>query len=821
MATAEDLLKATDEILSDGARRGMMHNAAEDHRLDGRTILVGGRRLVHFGSCSYLGLDQHPVLVAGVVDAVRRFGTQFSSSRAYLSAPDYALAEELLGTVFGRPALITSSTSLGHLSAMPALISSRDALVLDHQVHSSVHTAAKVVQAQGSAVTLIPHSDLTVLHRRVAELSRIHRRVWYAADGLYSMFADYAPVDALNELVARHEQLWLYIDDAHAVSWHGRNGRGYALERLSPLAASRSIVVGSLNKSFAAAGGVVTFPDAESRRRVFTVGGPMVFSGPVQPPMLGAILASARLHLTGEVLDRQEYLRGLIQLFNSRAEREALPLVSPSEAPIRCVGAGIPAIAYDVTGRLRDAGYFVDTAVFPGVPAKLCGARIALTASHTPEDVIGLVEALAEALPRALAAGGSSAGQLQRAFARQLRGRPVRLRHIAPDAVAALRLERHGSIGTVGAAEWDRLFAGRGSFLSSGLRALERTFAGTHEPEHSWDFHYWIVRDARDVPIAATFFTTALWKDDMLATAAVSAEVERSRAADPYHLTSTTVAMGSLLTEGNHLYLDRTRDWRAALRLILAAAREEEDRAGGSAVLLRDLPHGDEELHEVLTAEGFLRIPIYPTWVRELDFGTDAEFLAQLSKKHRYHQRTKVLGTQQHFEVAAIPGGGTAAAALTAAERDELYALYRNVHARNLDLNVFPLPRRLLDAVLDQPGWELTVLRLPELGERPVAFTLQHLGPGYVQPVLVGLDYRHVSSHHTYQQLLWQSIRTAQRHGAARVLFGMSADLQKSRFGAKPQRRWVYVQPTDVYHSDVLTNLSQRVAVAPGPLWRD
>src|SRR6185436_3208218 len=132
---------------------------------------------------------------------------------------------------------------------------------------------------------------------------------------------------------------------------------------------------------------------------------------------------------------------------------------------------------------------------------------------------------------------------------------------------APLRLERHTRMSTVDSEEWDEMFAGRGAFSSTGLRAIEEAFTAPGEPEHSWRFHYWIVRDGRGAPVAATFFTTALWKDDMLSAPEVSAEVERRRHDDPYYLTSTMVAMGSLVTEGDHLYLDRAADWRAALRL--------------------------------------------------------------------------------------------------------------------------------------------------------------------------------------------------------------------------------------------------------------
>jgi 7-keto-8-aminopelargonate synthetase-like enzyme len=821
MAKADELLQAFDEVISDGVRRGMLHNVAQDDRLDGRMVTLDGRRVVNFGSCSYLGLEMHPALRAGVIDAVERFGTQFSSSRAYLSAPGYAEAEAELADLFERPAILTPSTTMGHVATMPTVIGSDDVLLLDHQVHHSVQTAAKLAQAQGTRVELVPHNDLRTVRRRIEELRRDHRRIWYALDGLYSMYADFAPFEELNALVEEHEQLWLYVDDAHAFSWTGRHGRGRALEALNAPALARSIVAGSLNKSFAAAGGAITFPDAEMRRRVFTVGGPLIFSGPVQPPMLGAVLASLRLHRTPEVAARQERLLDVIQLFNRLAAERALPVVSLSDAPIRCVGAGRPQVAYNLTGRLRDAGYFVDTATFPAVAAKRSGARIALTAHHTDEDIAGLVDALADALPRALADEGDSPETLRRAFHRQLAGRPVFAPAAAPALAAVpepLVLEHHTTIAAIGRGEWDAMLGGRGAFDWQGLHAMEDTFANVRDlhPEHRWRFHYWLVRDpaAGGRPIAATFFTTALWKDDMLAAAHVSAEIERRRAEDPQYLTSTMVAMGSLLTEGDHLYLDRGRDWRSALRLILAAARAEEDIAGAAGVVLRDLPDGDVELHDVLLGEGFARVPVFDTWTRPVDFADDEEFLAGLPKKARYHQRVNVLAWEDRYDVRHYAGGGAEARELSEQDRDHLYRLYRNVHARNLELNVFPLPRRVLDAMLARPGWELVTLSLREAPhEGPVAFAMQHVGSDHVQPLFVGLDYRFVTTHRSYQQTLWQAVRSAQHHGVGRVLYGMSADLQKARFGARRERRWVYLQSTDGYQLDVVHQLTEQLAM--------
>jgi hypothetical protein len=143
-----------------------------------------------------------------------------------------------------------------------------------------------------------------------------------------------------------------------------------------------------------------------------------------------------------------------------------------------------------------------------------------------------------------------------------------------------------------------------------------------------------------------------------------------------------------------------------------------------------------------------------------------------------------------------------------------LYRLYLDVHGRGLDLNVFPLPRRMIDAVLASPGWEILVLQRPGETDAPVAFAVQHAGGSALTPLFAGLDYDFVASHHSYQQLLLQVLRRAKALGMERVLYGMSADLHKVRFGARRQKRWAYVQPTETYNSDVLAHLAEQVPAA-------
>lgn len=419
---------ATLEAGERGDALGVFHATAEDEALDGRIVTVEGRAMINFGSCGYTGLEVHPELTGAVVDAVRRYGTQLSSSRSYLSAPDYPEAEATLSRMFGRPATITGSTSMANMAVATTLTTPDDIMLVDAQAHRSLQTAVLVAQSQGTGMRMVPHNNTAVLRRWLAELSGRHRRVWYCADGLYSMFGDFAPIDELDRIAAEYPNLWLLIDDAHSVSWLGRNGRGSVLDRLSPGTLARTITTGSLNKAFGAAGGVMTFPDEATRQEVFTLSWPTIFSGPLQPPMLAAVLASARLHLTDEITARQAHLLRSIRLFNLAAARHGLPLVTPDETPLRYVAAGGSGPALGLASRLQKAGFLVNPAIYPAVPAQRSGIRIALTVHQTDQDIAALAEAIATLLPQALAEDNATAADLTRGFRREFAGREITLR---------------------------------------------------------------------------------------------------------------------------------------------------------------------------------------------------------------------------------------------------------------------------------------------------------------------------------------------------------------------------------------------------------
>src|SRR5690606_10323776 len=155
----------------------------------------------------------------------------------------------------------------------------------------------------------------------------------------------------------------------------------------------------------------------------------------------------------------------------------------------------------------------------------------------------------------------------------------------------------------------------KGTFDWQGMRFLEEVFSNNPQPEDNWDFHYFLVWD-EDKLLLATFFTTALWKEDMLAPAYVSKKVEALRQNDPYYLTSKVISMGALTTEGEHLFLDRTSEkWKEALLTTMNAVVVEQEKAKASMVVLRDFPEGDEELKEFMISQGFIKVTMPVTCI--------------------------------------------------------------------------------------------------------------------------------------------------------------------------------------------------------------
>ncbi|MEN8161336.1 MAG: aminotransferase class I/II-fold pyridoxal phosphate-dependent enzyme [Myxococcota bacterium] len=799
MPSPSDLRDVCDVVGGLARELGIGLLQAEDERLDGRQVQIDGRALLSFCSCSYLGLELDPRLIEGAVDAVRRYGTQFSVSRAFLSAPPYAELEARLDALTGGFCLVTPNTTLASAAALPSLVSENDALLLDHQVHMTVQQVVPLLQRLGARAELVRHGDLRQLEARIRALRERHPRVWLLLDGVYSMHGDLAPIEALGFLLGRYEELHLYVDDAHGTGWAGRHGRGHALEHLGPAERSRSVVALSLNKSFAAGGGALVLPDEETRRRVRHTAGPLLFTGPVQPPMLGAALASARIHGSPELAGLQAELGERIDHANARCRELALPLLFPRErVPIRFIGLGPRRASVAMAARLKERGLLASCALFPAVPAHQTGIRLGLTRHHTLEDVDRVLEEIARFLPEALAAADVSRREVDGVFGLA----PPPPQASSPRRSEALRCEHFESIDSFPAETWDRTLAARG-FGASFLRYLERTFGPHQKPESRWGFHYYRIADAADRTVLATFFTQAAMKDDMFAAPAVSRKVEVRRRQEPDYLTSQALTMGSPLTEGDALFLDRQGPWREALQLLAAHVAEVAETAGAGLVVLRDLPAGDAVLDAALHELGFAELLAPESHALEITWNSREEYLASLPRRARRFQQRVVEPLAGAYEVRVWSRTERPPPALWT----RLHELYLAVWEKSLQLNTFALPEDFLPHMLDHDGFEIVTLTRPGVF-LPDAFFAAYRGPGQYVALVVGVEPRAVREHGAYRRCLATAIERAEQLGLQHVTLGMGAPLEKRRFGARPVARKVWFQARDHFHADVVALLA-------------
>jgi 7-keto-8-aminopelargonate synthetase-like enzyme len=410
----EQMLEIMDEVASSGRKLGILLQTIQDEHLDGKYVTVDSKRMINFGSCSYLGMELDQRLIAGTIDAVTRFGTVFSSSRAYLSSPLYDELEDLLAKMFGNPVVVTNNTTTGHLANIPILVGDNDAIILDVNVHSSVQQAVSLLKDRNIHIEVLRHNRLDLLEERIKELRMNYTRIWYMSDGVYSMFGDLAPVKELESLMNIYEQLHLYIDDAHGMSWAGENGSGYV--RSQVMKHDRLYLTTSLGKAFGSSGGVLVFPNETSYKRVRDFGRTLIFSIQIPPAVMGASIASAKIHLSPEIYVKQNNLMERITFFNQTAKMYELPLIKEALSPVKFVGVGKPQVGYNMVRRLMNAGYFVNLSVFPSVAYSNTGLRIPITLNHSNEDIENLLKCIAMNLPIAMKESDQTTKDLRRYF---------------------------------------------------------------------------------------------------------------------------------------------------------------------------------------------------------------------------------------------------------------------------------------------------------------------------------------------------------------------------------------------------------------------
>ena len=807
--THNNYIDTINDIVDTARQRKVMHLTYDSEEWRGRKIHVGNEEMINFGTCGYLGLEIDQRLIDKSVDYVKRYGSQFSISRAYVVNHEVNKLENLLSQIFdGRKSLVFSSTTLTHISVLPIVVGSEDAIILDQQSHFSIQNAANLMSKQGVPIEVIRHSNLEMLEQKILELGNKFEKVWYMIDGVYSMYGDVPPIEDINQLMKKYPQLHLYVDDAHGMGWTGKNGSGNVFSKVKDN--GKTVLISTLAKGFGSLGGIAVFPNTDLYDKVQTFGGPLGYSHPLAPAVLGASIAAAEIHLSSEIYNLQNRLSDKIEFCNELLDEAGFPVLSNPKTPIYFIGCGKPNVGYNLNNRMIDHGFYVNLAVFPAVSMKNTGLRFTITQHVSKKDIYEFVESLRYHYPRALAEENVTENDVRDAFRLpKVKEEGLEFSSLLRKKVnSPLFVEYFTSVEGIGQKIWNSLIQDdEGHYDYDAMLMLEKSFSNNVWEEHNWDFHYYLVRDSNQKVVASTYLTSGLIKDDLFAFENVSKQIEEKRRQDRYCLTSEALVMGSLFSEGEHLIIDEQHpESLQAVEKILVAIKELQEKIEVNSIVLRDFPSDNKELESLFHDYGYLKTQMpNANIIFDINSNRDKEFVTTLTPKSRRHIRGDVFKHSDKFQFEIKNQ-------LSDDELEHLYKHYLEVVRRNLAVNLFNYPKKVFKEMNSVSSWEFAVLSLKSEDPTKEA-AIQGVICCYKQgrtysPILLAMDYTHNGTLKVYKQFLYQVANYARNEGYSTVHFGYSADTEKKKLGAIQVSKFAYVQINDHFNMEIISQMS-------------
>ena len=353
----------------------------------GPEAVINRRRLIAFCSNDYLGLANHPTLIAAARDAAEHWGVGSGASHIVSGhlRPHAELEERLASFLGQQRALYFTTGYMANLAIAPTLLERNDAIFADKLNHASLIDAAQLARAEH---VRYPHGDLDYLARRLAQSSA--KRKLILTDAVFSMDGDLAPLPELFNL-AEHYDAWLVVDDAHGFGVLGPSGRG-SLAHFDIPPSPRLILMGTLGKAAGVSGAFVA-GDRRVMEWLMQRARPYIFTTASSPIIAAALIASLELITNSD--DRRAHLQQLIARLQAGLSGLAQPLL-PSPTAIQPLIIGGNEAAVQLAGQLFERGLWVPAIRPPTVPTGTARLRISLSAAHSNDQIDALIQALRE-----------------------------------------------------------------------------------------------------------------------------------------------------------------------------------------------------------------------------------------------------------------------------------------------------------------------------------------------------------------------------------------------------------------------------------------
>jgi len=354
----------------------------------GATVAVMERDVLNLCANNYLGLADHPDVIAAAKEALDRWGYGMASVRFICGTQEvHKELEDALTEFLGtEDTILYSSCFDANGGIFEALLDEHDAVISDALNHASIIDGIRLCKAKRYRYA---NREMEDLERQLKDSSDSRFRL-IATDGVFSMDGYMAPLPEICELADRHDAM-VMVDDSHAVGFIGANGRG--THEHHGVMGRIDAITGTLGKALGGASGGYVSGRKELVAMLRQRSRPYLFSNSVAPPIVAASLKV--LDLLRGARDLRERLLANTKFFRERMTAEEFDIL-PGDHPIVPVMIGDAALAGRMAATMLEKGVYVVGFSYPVVPQGKARIRTQVSAAHSQDDLERAVKAFVE-----------------------------------------------------------------------------------------------------------------------------------------------------------------------------------------------------------------------------------------------------------------------------------------------------------------------------------------------------------------------------------------------------------------------------------------
>jgi glycine C-acetyltransferase len=351
--------------------------------------VADGKEVLNLCANNYLGLADHPALVAAAKESLDRWGFGLASVRFICGTQEiHKELEQGISAFLGtEDTILYSSCFDANGGLFETILAEEDVVISDELNHASIIDGIRLCKAERLRYR---NRDMGDLEEQLKAASGARRRL-IATDGVFSMDGYVAPLKEICDLAERYNAM-VMVDDSHAVGFVGPSGRG--TPELHGVMDRVDIITGTLGKALGGASGGYTSGRAEIVSLLRQRSRPYLFSNTVAPAIVAASLKTLELLTLSD--DLRAKLRANTKLFRERMMALGFDIL-PGDHPIVPVMLGDAKVATQLADRLLEKGIYVIAFSYPVVPQGKARIRTQVSAAHTEDDLLAAADAFAAA----------------------------------------------------------------------------------------------------------------------------------------------------------------------------------------------------------------------------------------------------------------------------------------------------------------------------------------------------------------------------------------------------------------------------------------